>query len=275
MRHGAVTTRTDRIGRAALITAASLVLAFLILPILAVVPLSLNPTAFLVFPTDGLSLRWYHVLFDSPAWVMAFRNSLIVATATMLIATPLGTLAAIGLSRMRGRAQPWLLALIGAPMVVPVVVVAVAFYLVFAPLGLTSSYTGLVIAHSVLAAPFVVIVVLASLHGFDFTLVRAGLSLGATPVAVLRRVMVPLIGPGVAAGAVFAFMASFDDAVVALFIAGPEQRTLPMQMFDGVREQISPAITAAATLLVIASALLLGTAELLRRRASRLTQQHR
>src|SRR3569832_1518395 len=190
MRHGAVTTRTDRIGRAALVTAASLVLAFLILPILAVVPLSLNPTAFLVFPTDGLSLRWYHVLLDSPAWEVAFRNSLIVATATTLIATPLGTLAAIGLARMRGRAQPWLLALLGAP----VVVVAVAFYLVFAPLGLTSSYTGLVIAHSVLAAPFVVIVVLASLHGFDFTLVRAGLSLGATPVAVLRRVMVPLIG---------------------------------------------------------------------------------
>ena len=270
MTQGPVSTPADRIARIVLTGFAGLVLAFLLLPILAVIPLSLNPTSFLVFPTDGLSLRWYRELLESPAWELAFRNSLAVATATTLVATPLGTLAAIGLARMRPRARPWLLALIGAPMVVPVVVVAVAFYLVFAPLGLTNSYAGLVLAHSVLATPFVVIVVLASLHGFDFTLIRAGLSLGAPPSAVLRRILVPLIGPGVTAGAVFAFMASFDDAVVALFIAGPEQRTLPMQMFDGVREQISPAITAAATLLVIASVLLLGSAELLRRRASRL-----
>jgi putative spermidine/putrescine transport system permease protein len=153
---------------------------------------------------------------------------------------------------------------------VPVVVVAIAFYFLFAPLGLVNGFLGLVIAHSVLAIPFVVIVVHASLQGFDFELVRAASSLGARPVTIFFRILAPLIGPGIAAGAVFAFMTSFDETVVALFIAGPDQRTIPLQMFEGVREQISPAITAAATLLVIASTLLLGTAELLRRRGERM-----
>lgn len=256
--------------RAVLIAFSVLVLGFLLLPILAVVPMSLNPTTFLVFPTEGLSLRWYRVLAESPAWSRAFTNSVAIATAVTLVATPLGTLAAIGIVRMRSRARPLVVALLGAPLVVPVVVVAIAFYFLFAPMGLTNSFAGMVIAHTVLAAPFVVVVVAASLHGFDIGVLRAGSSLGAPPVTVLSRILLPLIAPGVAAGAVFAFMTSFDETVVALFIAGPAQRTLPMQMFEGVREQISPAITAAATLLVIASTLLLGSAELLRRRAERL-----
>lgn len=257
-------------GRFMLIGYCSLVFAFLVLPILAVVPLSLNPSAFLVFPEGGLSLRWYRALWDSPQWMRAFANSVSVATATTLIATPLGTLAAIGLANMRSRAKPLIVALLSAPMVVPVVVVAIAFYFLFAPLGLVNGFAGLVVAHTVLALPFVVIVVHASLQGFDFELARAAASLGARPHIVVLRVLAPLIAPGIAAGAVFAFMTSFDETVVALFIAGPDQRTLPIQMFEGVREQISPAITAAATLLVIVSTALLGTAELLRRRADRL-----
>lgn len=260
----------DRAGRAALIGFCGLVFAFLVLPILAVVPLSFNPSAFLVFPENGLSLRWYRSLADSPHWTRALINSLSVASVTTLIATPLGTLAAIGLSAMRSRAKPMIVALLTAPMVVPVVVVAIAIYFLFAPLGLVNSFTGLVIAHTVLALPFVVIVVHAALQGFDYELLRAASSLGARPATALLRVLAPLIAPGIGAGAVFAFMTSFDEAVIALFIAGPEQKTLPMQMFEGVREQISPAITAAATLLVIASTLLLGTAELLRRRSDRL-----
>ncbi len=263
----------QRIGRGLLVGFCSLVFAFLVLPTLAVIPLSFNPTSFLVFPTEGLSLRWYEDLLASPAWMRALRNSLAVAFATTLIATPLGTLAAIGLARMNSRAKPVIVGVFALPMVVPVVVVAIAFYFLFAPLGLVNSFVGLVVAHVVLAIPFVVIVVHASLQGFDFELLRAAASLGARPPTVLVRVLAPLIGPGIGAGAVFAFMTSFDETVVALFIAGPNQRTIPLQMFEGVREQISPTITAAATLLVIASSLLLGSAELLRRRSDRLNQQ--
>ncbi|MDT9600323.1 ABC transporter permease [Sphingosinicella rhizophila] len=262
----------QRGGRIALILYCAIVFAFLVLPILIVIPLSFNPTAFLVLPTDGLSLRWYEALIDSPAWMRALRNSLAVAIATTAVATPLGTLAAIGLARMESRAKPLVVAILTAPLVVPVVVVAIAFYFLFAPLGLVNGFAGLVIAHTVLATPFVVIVVHASLQDFDFEVLRAASSLGASPTTVLYRVLVPLIAPGIAAGAVFAFMTSFDETVVALFIAGPDQRTLPLQMWEGVREQISPAITAAATLLVIASAALLGAAELLRRRSERINQ---
>jgi putative spermidine/putrescine transport system permease protein len=260
----------ERLGRMALIGFSTLVFAFLILPTLAVIPISLNPSTFLVFPTEGLSLRWYTALHESPIWARALRNSLGVAVVTTLIATPLGTLAAIGLARMRSPAKPLFVGLLAAPMIVPVVVIAVSFYFLFAPLGLANSFTGLVIAHSVLAIPFVVIVVHASLQGFDFEVLRAATSLGGRPLTVLIRILAPLIAPGIAAGAVFAFMTSFDETVVALFIAGPEQRTLPVQMWEGVREQVSPAITAAATLLALASCLLLGAAELLRRRSERI-----
>ncbi|MDQ8754974.1 ABC transporter permease [Sphingosinicella sp. LHD-64] len=265
-------TRAQRIGRGVLIGFCALVFAFLVLPTLAVIPISLNPSAFLVFPTEGLSLRWYAALFESPAWTQAFRNSLMVAVATTLIATPLGTLAAIGLARMRSRLKPLLIGLFAAPMVVPVIIVAIAFYFLFAPMGLVNSFVGLVLAHTVLAIPFVVVVVHASLQGFDFEVLRAASSLGARPHTVLLRVLAPLIAPGIAAGAVFAFMTSFDETVVALFVAGPDQRTIPLQMFEGVREQISPTITAAATLLVLLSTLLLGTAELLRRRSERMNR---
>lgn len=260
----------QRAARAILVGFCILVFAFLLLPTLAVIPLSFNSSSFLVFPTDGLSLRWYQALFESSDWIRAFRNSLAVAIVTTIFAIGLGTPAAIGLARMRSRAKPVLVGLFAAPMVVPVVVAAIAFYFWFAPIGLVNGFIGLVIAHTVLAIPFVVIVVHASLQGFDFELLRAASSLGARPSTVLIRVLAPLIGPGTAAGAVFAFMTSFDETVVALFIAGPAQRTIPLQMFEGVREQISPTITAAAALLVVASSLLLGTAELLRRRSERL-----
>jgi putative spermidine/putrescine transport system permease protein len=275
MRFAAVRWRQPRFGRMLLGAFCMLVFAFLVLPILAIVPLSLNPGTFLAFPREGLSLRWYEALLQSPQWGAALQNSLFVAAATTSIATPLGVLAAIGLWRTRSRAAALLLAVMSAPLLVPVVVVAIAFYFLFAPLGLTNSYAGLVLAHTALASPFVLIVVHVSLHGLNADLLRAGASLGAPPRLVFTRILLPLIAPGVVAGAVFAFMTSFDETVAALFIAGPHQRTLPMQMFDGVREQISPAITAAATLLVIASALLMGTAEMLRRRGEALYGRER
>jgi putative spermidine/putrescine transport system permease protein len=201
---------------------------------------------------------------------MPLRNSVAIALATTALATVLGTLAALGLTRLRSRARGIVMGLVLSPLIIPVVITAVGTYFMFAPLGLTNSFTGLVIAHTVVAVPFVVITVAATVQGFDANLLRAAASLGASPTTVFRRVMLPLILPGVTSGAVFAFAASFDEIVISLFLAGPQQRTLPLQMLSGVREEISPAITAVATMLVILSALLLAVVELLRRRSARL-----
>jgi putative spermidine/putrescine transport system permease protein len=157
-----------------------------------------------------------------------------------------------------------------SPMIVPVVITAVGMYFFFANLGLNNTYFGIILAHTALATPFVVITVTATLTGFDQSLIRAGASLGAPPMTVFRKVTFPLILPGMISGALFAFVTSFDEVVVVLFIASPDQRTLPKQMFSGIREQISPTITAAATLLVLSAAVMLVTVELLRRRSERL-----
>jgi putative spermidine/putrescine transport system permease protein len=247
-----------------------LVLAFLILPILIIVPLSFSSGTFLTFPLPGLSLRWYHEFFTSAPWQLSLRNSLIVAGATTALATVLGTLAALGLTRARLPGQSLLMGLIVSPMVVPLVIVAVGVYFAYAPFGLTSSLVGLTLAHTALAAPFVVITVSATLQGFDPNQARAGASLGASPVVVFRRIIMPLILPGVISGALFAFVTSFDEVVVALFLTGPAERTLPRQMFNGIRENISPVIAAAATFVILISVLLLTVLELLRRRNERL-----
>lgn len=247
-----------------------LVLGFLILPILIIVPLSFSSGTFLTFPLPGLSLRWYEEFFTSDAWRLSLRNSLIVASATTCLATTLGTLAALGLTRARLPGQGLLMAVIVSPMVVPVVIVAVGVYFAYAPFGLTSSLLGLTLAHTALAAPFVVITVSATLQGFDHNHARAGASLGASPPVVFFRIVLPLILPGVISGALFAFVTSFDEVVVALFVTGPAERTLPRQMFNGIRENISPVIAAAATLVILLSMLLLTVLELLRRRNERL-----
>jgi putative spermidine/putrescine transport system permease protein len=259
-----------RAGQYAFYGFCALVFLFLVLPILAVVPLSFNSGSFLTYPLAGLSLRWYRDFFTSAHWLPALRNSLLVACASTAIATPLGTLAALGLVRAHVGGKPLIFGFLIAPMIVPVIVTAIGAYFLYAPLGLTNTYLGLILSHAVLGAPFVVVVVHATLQGFDANLWRAGTSLGASPARVFVRVVLPLIAPGVAAGAVFAFTTSFDEIVTAIFLAGPEQRTLPLQMFDGVREQISPTVTAAATLLTLVSVLLLATVELLRRRSQRL-----
>jgi putative spermidine/putrescine transport system permease protein len=247
-----------------------LVLGFLVLPIVTIVPLSFSSGTFLTFPLPGLSLRWYQEFFTSAPWRLSLRNSLIVASATTVLATTLGTLAALGLTRARLPGQTLLMALIVSPMIVPVVIVAVGVYFFYAPLGLTGSLLGLTLAHTALAVPFVVITVGATLQGFDPNQARAGASLGASPRVVFFRIILPLILPGVISGALFAFVTSFDEVVVALFVTGPAERTLPRQMFNGIRENISPVIAAAATLLILLSVLLLTALELLRRRNERL-----
>jgi putative spermidine/putrescine transport system permease protein len=242
------------------------VLAYLLLPILVIMPLSFSSSSFLAYPMPGWSLQWYQNLFTSPDWARAAKNSFIVAPAATLIATALGTLAAVGLARANFPGKGAVMGLLIAPMVVPVVVVAVGCYLFFAKLGLADSYAGLILVHAALGAPFVVTTVLATLQGFNHNLVRASLSLGAHPVATFFRITLPVIAPGVISGALFAFATSFDEVVVTLFIAGPEQATLPRQMFTGIRENINPTIAAAATLLILFTTTLMAVLEWLRGR---------
>ncbi|KMN82251.1 ABC transporter permease [Chromobacterium alkanivorans] len=247
-----------------------LTLLFLVLPVLVIIPLSFNGSAFLVYPLNGFSLRWYQEFFSSAEWMRALQNSLIVAPLATVLAMTLGTLAAIGLTRAEFPGKGLLMAVLISPMVVPVVIVGVAGYLFFAPLGMDNSYLTLVLLHAALGVPFVVITVSATLQGFNRNLVRAAASLGASPLRVFFKVTLPLIAPGVISGALFAFGTSFDEVVVTLFVAGPGQTTLPRAMFSGIRENLSPAIAAAATLLIGFSVLMLLTLEWLRGRSERL-----
>jgi putative spermidine/putrescine transport system permease protein len=265
-------TTGQRLARAGLAVLTALVLFFLVVPILIIVPLSFSSGAFFFYPLPGFSLRWYQDFFTSTFWLPSVWNSLIVGVSATLLATLLGTLAALGRWRARFPGQGLILALLISPMVVPVIIVAVGVYFAFAPLGLNDGYAGLILAHTSLAVPFVVITVLATLSGFDRTLLRAASSLGAPPLTSFRRVMLPLILPGVVSGAVFAFAASFDEVVVALLIAGPGQRTLPRQMFSGINENISLTITAAATMLIAISVTFMVLVAWLQRRTERLRQ---
>ena len=249
------------------------VLLFLVLPILVIVPLSFNSGTFLIYPMQGFSMRWYEDFFGSAGWMRALKNSMIIAPAATILAMILGTLAAIGLTRSDFRGKALVMSLLISPMVVPVVIVGVASYLFFAPLGLANGYLSLIVVHAVLGVPFVIITVSATLQGFNYNLVRAAASLGASPITAFRRVTLPLIAPGVISGALFAFATSFDEVVVTLFLAGPEQVTLPRQMFSGIRENLSPTIAAAATLLIGFSILLLLTLEWLRGRSEKLRTQ--
>lgn len=243
-----------------------LIIVFLLLPILVIIPLSFSSGSLLLYPIPEFSLKWYQALLDSEDWMRATRNSFIVAPSATLIATVLGTMAALGLHHARFPGKGLLMAVLISPMIVPLVVVGVGIYLFYAPYGLTSSYAGLILAHAALGAPFVVTTVTATLQGFDYNLVRASNSLGASPLYGFFTVSLPLLAPGVIAGALFAFATSFDEVVVTLFLAGPEQVTLPRQMFTGIRENISPIIAAVATVLIVLSTALLLTLEWLRTR---------
>lgn len=246
------------------------ILLFLITPILVIIPLSFNADSILLYPMSGFSLRWYDEFFFSDTWTHALKNSLIVAPSATLLAMIFGTLAAIGLTRVDFPGKALLTAVLISPMVVPVVIVGVATYSFFAPIGLTGSYLGLILAHAALGVPFVVTTVSATLQGFDYNLVRAAASLGANPVTAFFRVTLPLVAPGIISGGLFAFGTSFDEVVVTLFLASPEQTTLPRQMFAGIRENISPAIAAVATILTLCSILMLLTLEWLRGRSERM-----
>jgi putative spermidine/putrescine transport system permease protein len=266
-------TTAEKISYYALRIFVGLVLLFLVAPILAIMPLSFNSESFFSYPMPGYSLKWYfgeNGFFTNDRWTSAVKLSIILAFATTFLATCLGTLAALGLSRAKIPGRAAIMAILISPMIVPVIISAIGLFFFYAFIGLNGSLLGIILAHTALATPFVVITVTATLMSFDLTLMRAGASLGAAPAKVFFKVVMPLILPGVISGALFAFVTSFDEVIVILFIGGPEQRTLPRQMFSGIREQISPTITAAASVLIVFSTLLLITVELLRRRSERL-----
>jgi len=263
-------TRGETVAYYALRVFVALVLLFLMSPILAVMPLSFNSESFFTYPMPGFSLRWYDEFFFSTRWTNAVKMSLIVGLSTTVLATALGTLAALGLARSNFPAKSTMMAILISPMIVPVIISAVGMFKFYAQLNLVGTRLGIILAHTALATPFVVITVTATLSSFDKTLMRAGASCGAAPHTVFFKVVMPLILPGMISGALFAFVTSFDEVVVVLFLASPEDRTLPLQMFSGIRETISPTITAAATVLVLISTALLLTVEMLRRRSERL-----
>ena len=241
-------------------------LIFLVAPIAVVIPLSFSSGSMLVYPLPGLSLRWYEALATSGAWRLALANSLLIALVTTVVATALGGVAAIGIIRLRARFNAILMALLISPMIIPGVVIALATFLFYSPLGLAGNLPGIIVAHSILGIPFVIITMSAALLNFDNNLMRAAIGLGATPLTAYRRIMLPLISPALIASALFVFVTSFDEFIVVSFLAGPEQHTLPLQMWSGVHDDVNPTILAAATLFVLASVLMLFAIEILRRR---------
>ncbi|GGE15332.1 ABC transporter permease [Primorskyibacter flagellatus] len=229
------------------------VVIFLVGPLLAIVPLSFNSEPYFTFPMPGLSLQWYRAFFTLDNWRLALWNSTVIGLTVMAVSVLLGTLAALGLHRLPPVASRALTAFMALPMALPLIVTAISVYFAFTRIGLTGTFAGMVLSHTIIATPFVIIAVGASLARFDETLIRAAASLGAGPWRTFWRVRLPLIRPGILNGAIFAFVASFDDLVVTLFVGSTELRTLPRQMWAGVRENLDPTILAVATLLAALS----------------------
>jgi putative spermidine/putrescine transport system permease protein len=253
------------------------ILVFLITPILVVMPLSFNAQDFftftpemLRFDPEGYSLKHYRDFLTNSDWQHALANSVKIAPVATLLSVSLGTLAAIGLSQSHVPFRRAIMAILISPMIVPLIISAAGMYFFYSRVGLAGTYWGVVLAHAALGIPFVIITVTATLVGFDNSLTRAAANMGANPVTTFFRVQMPLILPGVISGGLFAFITSFDEVVVVLFVGSAGQKTLPWQMFTGLREQISPTILAVATILVVVSIGLLTVVELLRRRSERL-----
>jgi putative spermidine/putrescine transport system permease protein len=251
------------------------VFVFLLAPLIIIVPLSFNAEPYFTFTSkmltldpDGFSMRWYRDIIDNPQWLEAIGNSLVIAIASTILATVLGTLAAIGLARSNMPFRDFFMAILISPLVVPVIIAAAGMYFFYSSIGLAQTHWGIILAHTTLGVPFVVITMTATLSGFDRNLIKAASSLGADPITAFFRVTLPLVAPGMISGALFAFAASFDEVVTVLFLGGPDQRTVPRQMWSGIREQLSPTILAVATLLIVFSSLLLLAVEMLRRRSA-------
>lgn len=245
-----------------------LVILFLMLPLMIVVPVSFNDDQWLRFPPEDLSLRWYRKFLADERFVRATVTSFWVAGVVSLLATALGTLTAIGMVRTQFIGKGTVYGLIIAPLIVPIIIFALALFILFNKFGMTGSVLGLIIAHVVLALPFPVLIVSAALQQFDTTLERAGRVLGASPLQVFRHITMPHLMPAMMASAIFAFFVSFDELVVALFITG-RWDTLPKRIWSDLRLEIDPTIAAVASLLIGITLVGILLAEVLRRRAMR------
>ena len=255
------------------------VFIYLIAPLFVIFPLSFSGDEFLVFSEgmkrldpDAFSTRWYKdmVWGTKNPWGLAAKNSLMIAFFATIGSVLIGTLAAVGLSSRHMPYKGIIMAILISPMIVPLIISGVAIFFFMAKVGLAATHTGIILAHIILGTPFVIITVTATLSGFDHSVTRAASSLGSTPINTFMKITLPLILPGVISGGLFAFVTSFDEVVVVLFLAGLDNTTIPIQMWIGLREQLSPTILAVATCLIILSTLILVTAELLRRRSERL-----
>ena len=281
------TTTGQRIGYYTFLTYCGIVFFFLMAPMFIIIPLSVSSSPFfeftremMTFDPEGYSLKWYKQMLGicsieattvcTNKWMLGTRNSFIIGTLSTLLATGLGTVAALGLSRPHMPFKATIMAILISPMIVPLIITAAGMFFFYSKLGLTHTYTGLILAHTALGTPFVVITVTATLTGFDTNLIRASQSLGGDTITTFFKVIMPLILPGIISGALFAFITSFDEVVVVLFIGSVEQITIPRQMWAGLRQEISPVILCMATCLVALSIGLLTTVELLRRRSERL-----
>ena len=258
----------------------------LMAPILVIIPLSFNAEPYFTFSEgmvrldpEAYSLRWYEDVLGfgegtganrGHEWAFSARNSIFIAVFATLIATTIGTLAAVGLSRPQMPFRRPIMALLISPLIVPIIITAAGMFFFYSKVGLAYSHLGVILAHAAIGTPFVVITVTATLVGFDETLIRASSSLGAKPLRTFFKVILPLITPGIVSGALFAFITSFDEVVLIYFLADADQKTIPIQMWSGLRQQISPSILAVATLLITFSVILLVAVEMLRRRSERL-----
>jgi len=283
------TTTGQRIGYYAFLTYCGMVFFFLMAPMFIIIPLSFSSSPFfeftremMTFDPEGYSLKWYKQMVGicsieattvcSNKWMLGTRNSFIIGILSTLLATGLGTVAALGLSRPHMPFKAAIMAILISPMIVPLIITAAGMFFFYSKLGLTHTYIGLILAHTALGTPFVVITVTATLTGFDTNLIRASQSLGGDTMTTFFKVIMPLILPGVISGALFAFITSFDEVVVVLFVGSVEQITIPRQMWAGLRQEISPVILCMATCLVLLSIALLTAVELLRRRSERLRE---
>jgi putative spermidine/putrescine transport system permease protein len=273
------TSLNYRIWHYTYLTLCGLVFFFLIAPLFVILPLSFNAEQYIHFSAkmlaldpEGFSLRWYKDMIwgTKNPWGLAAKNSLIIAFFATIGSTILGTVAALGLSSRHMPYKAAFMALLISPMIVPLIISGTAIFFFMAKVGLAATHTGIILAHIILGTPFVVITVTATLTGFDHSVTRAAASLGSNPVNTFMKITLPLILPGVISGALFAFVTSFDEVIVVLFLAGLENTTIPIQMWVGLREQLSPTILAVATCLIIMSTLILVSAELLRRRSERI-----
>lgn len=256
----------ERWGRAALYGIAGALASFLVLPLVVVIPMSFTSEPFFTFPIPGWSLQWYRQLYTAPDWLNAAYASILIAIPVTLIATALGVLAALGLTLTNFRGKALVIGLILSPMMVPHIIIGVGMYFVYAPLGLVGTLPAMVLAHTTLSVPFVVLVATATLANFNINLIRSGAILGADPLRVFVRIVLPIILPGVLAGAILAFIHSFDELIVAILLSGVDYKTIPRQMWSGAREELSPVITAAATNLFALSIVFMLAIEALRRR---------